>query len=47
MVVAAGEFEGRRNSRIQRLLKESELPLEKSLANFEMSRVPAKPVRVL
>jgi len=36
------ECEGRRKSRIQKLLKESGLPLEKSLANFDLKRLPVK-----
>jgi DNA replication protein DnaC len=36
------ECEGRRKSRIRKLLKESGLPLEKSLANFDLKRLPVK-----
>lgn len=36
------ECEERRRNRIRKLLRESELPLEKSLANFEVKRLPAK-----
>ena len=36
------ECEGRRKSRILKLLKESGLPLEKSLANFDLKRLPVK-----
>jgi len=30
---------------VQRLLKDSELPLEKSLQNFDVKRLPAKATR--
>jgi DNA replication protein DnaC len=36
------EREVRRFNRIQRLLRDSKLPLEKNLENFEMNRLPAK-----
>jgi DNA replication protein DnaC len=36
------ELEGRRENRIARYLKESKLPLEKSLANFDRKRLPQK-----
>src|SRR5665811_862123 len=36
------ECEGRRKSWIRKLLKESGLPLEKSLANFDLKRLPVK-----
>jgi DNA replication protein DnaC len=36
------EVEARRQKRIERLLRQSKLPLEKSLANFERQRLPAK-----
>ena len=36
------ECEERRRNRIRKLLRESELPLEKSLANFDTKRLPAK-----
>jgi DNA replication protein DnaC len=39
------ECEGRRQSRIRKLLKESGLPLEKSLANFDLKRLPMKVAR--
>ena len=39
------ECEGRRKSRIRKLLKESGLPLEKSLANFDLKRLPVKVAR--
>jgi len=40
--VTEREREGRRKSRIRKLLKESGLPLEKSLANFDLKRLPVK-----
>src|SRR6266849_10708715 len=43
--VISRECEQRRKARIERLLNESELPLEKSLANFDMKRLPAKAAR--
>lgn len=39
------ECEVRRINRIQRLLRQSKLPLEKSLENFDMKRLPAKVAR--
>ena len=36
------EREVRRYNRIQRLLRDSKLPLEKNLENFEMNRLPSK-----
>src|SRR5450432_4455970 len=39
------ECEQRRKSRVQRLLKDSALPLEKSLSNFDLKRLPAKATR--
>jgi len=36
------ESEERRNKRINRYLRESRLPLEKSMASFDRSRLPAK-----
>jgi DNA replication protein DnaC len=36
------ECEERRNNRIQRLLRESKLPLEKNMAAFESKRLPLK-----
>ena len=39
------ERERRRTSRIQKLLRESGLPLEKSLANFDLKRLPMKVAR--
>jgi hypothetical protein len=38
----ARECEDRRNKRIQRLLRQSRIPAEKSLANFNLKRLPAK-----
>ena len=40
--LAERECEQRRHNRIGKLLKESGLPLEKSLANFDSKRLPAK-----
>src|SRR5436190_21975590 len=45
--VITRECEQRRKSRVQRLLKDSELPLEKSLQNFDLKRLPAKATRQL
>ena len=45
--VIARECEQRRKSKIQRLLKASALPLEKSLESFELKRLPAKATRQL
>lgn len=45
--VIGRECEQRRKSRVARLLKESELPLEKSLENFKIKRLPAKAARQL
>ena len=45
--VIARECEQRRKSRVQRLLRESELPLQKSLANFDLKRLPTKAARQL
>ena len=39
--------EQRRKRRVERLLRESELPLEKSLSNFDVKRLPAKAARQL
>jgi len=36
------ELEGRRQRKLQRLLKRSRLPKEKTLSGFDMSRMPAK-----
>src|ERR1700685_110263 len=43
--VISRECEQRRKSKVQRLLKDSELPLEKSLQNFDLKRLPAKAAR--
>src|ERR1700682_2042754 len=45
--VITRECEQRRKSRVQRLLKDSALPLEKSLQNFDLKRLPAKATRQL
>src|SRR6266852_5087980 len=45
--VISRECEQRRKSRVERLLNESELPLEKSLAHFDVKRLPAKAARQL
>ncbi|HTG61966.1 MAG TPA: IS21-like element helper ATPase IstB [Terriglobia bacterium] len=45
--VISRECEQRRKSRVQRLLKESALPLEKSLENFNVKRLPTKAQRQL
>ena len=45
--VIGRECEQRRKSRVARLLKESELPLEKSLENFNTKRLPGKAARQL
>jgi DNA replication protein DnaC len=39
------ECQQRRENRIARLLQVSKLPLEKTMANFDMSRLPAKAAR--
>jgi DNA replication protein DnaC len=39
------ECEVRRGKRIERLLRQSKLPLDKSLENFDMKRLPAKVAR--
>ena len=43
--VISRECEQRRKSRVGRLLKDSALPLEKSLSNFDLKRLPAKAAR--
>jgi DNA replication protein DnaC len=43
--VISRECEQRRKSRVQRLLKDSALPLEKSLQNFDLKRLPVKAAR--
>ena len=45
--VISRECEQRRKTRVQRLLKESALPLEKSLPNFDVKRLPTKAQRQL
>jgi DNA replication protein DnaC len=40
--LAERECEERRQNRIRKLLRESGLPLEKSLANFDMKRLPTR-----
>ena len=45
--VTSRECEQRRKARVQRLLKASALPLEKSLQNFDLKRLPAKASRQL
>jgi DNA replication protein DnaC len=43
--LADHECQARRSNRIERWLRESSLPLEKSLARFDMKRLPAKVAR--
>ena len=43
--LAERECEARRTNRIDRLLRQSKLPLEKSLENFDIKRLPAKLAR--
>jgi DNA replication protein DnaC len=45
--VISRECEQRHEKRVQRLLKQSGLPLEKSLANFDVKRLPTKAQRQL
>jgi DNA replication protein DnaC len=45
--VISRECEQRRKSKVQRLLKDSALPLEKSLQNFDLKRLPTKATRQL
>jgi DNA replication protein DnaC len=45
--VISRECEQRRKSRVQRLLRESALPLEKSLESFKVQRLPTKAQRQL
>lgn len=45
--VIGRECEQRRKSRVARMLKESQLPLEKSLENFNAKRLPGKAARQL
>jgi DNA replication protein DnaC len=41
------ELEGRRQRRVQRLLKQSQLPADKTLAQFDMQRLPRQLQRIL
>ena len=43
--LASRECETRAHKRVERLLRESRLPLEKTLATFELKRLPAKVVQ--
>ena len=43
--LAEQECQERRHNRIQRLLQASKLPLEKTLENFDMKRLPVKAAR--
>lgn len=43
--LAERECQTRRDNRIDRLLRQSSLPLEKDLANFDLKRLPAKAAR--
>jgi DNA replication protein DnaC len=43
--LTAHECQERRNNRIQRLLRASKLPLEKTWENFDMKRLPVKAAR--
>ena len=45
--VVSRECEQRRKARVERLLRDSELPREKSLPNFDLARLPAKAARQL
>lgn len=47
LAVITRECEQRRKVRVERLLRESELPLEKSLPNFNVKRLPVKAQRQL
>jgi DNA replication protein DnaC len=47
LTLAERECEERRRRRVQKLLKESGLPREKSLASFDVKRLPAKVSRQL
>ena len=47
MEVISRKCQQRGKSRVQRLLKDSALPLEKSLQNFDVKRLPAKAARQL
>jgi len=43
--LAEGECHARRTNRIERWLRDSDLPVEKSLARFDMKRLPSKVAR--
>ena len=45
LTLAERECQARRQRRIERLLRQSRLPLEKDLAGFDLKRLPAKVVR--
>jgi DNA replication protein DnaC len=45
--LAERECESRRHNRVERWLRESRLPLEKDLASFDLTRLPAKLARQL
>src|SRR5438874_13107002 len=45
--VISRECQQRRKSRVERLLKDSALTVEKSLENFDVTRLPAKAARQL
>jgi len=47
IVVITRECEQRCKTRVKRLLREPELPMEKSLPNFDVKRLPAKAQRQL
>lgn len=42
MELTLREAESRRNNRIERLLRQSKLPLEKNLSSFELTRLPLR-----
>ena len=42
-----GEYEARRSNRIERFLKESRLPLEKSFDTFDKRRLPRKVIQIV
>jgi len=45
LTLAERECQDRRQRRIERLLRQSRLPLEKDLASFDLKRLPAKVAR--
>ena len=45
--LANRECEERGQKRVERLLKESRLPLEKNLATFDLKRLPAKVLQLV